>query len=388
MRSIGLVTTSRADWGIYRPLARAIDLDAELDLNLIVSGMHLSPEFGLTVEQIEAEGFEVAERVECLLSSDSPQGTAKSMGIGVVGFAQALERLRPDILLVLGDRFEMFAAALAAVPFNLPIAHVHGGELTLGAIDDSLRHALTKFSHLHFVSTEEYGRRVMQMGEEPWRVVVCGAPSLDNLAQMELWGKNELKEDIGLALEPPPLLVTFHPATRELSGAGEQVDELLEALAEIVRPVIFTMPNADAGSRAVAERVSAFTQKHHFAHIRDNLGSRKYFSLMASAAAMVGNSSSGILEAASFKLPVVNVGSRQQGRIRPQNVIDVPCQQGQILEGIGLALDPDFRAGLEGLQNPYYQGGAAAIIADHLKKIALDQNMTAKSFHDLGEANW
>jgi UDP-hydrolysing UDP-N-acetyl-D-glucosamine 2-epimerase len=383
MRTIGVVSVARSDYSIYLPVLRAIQAEPALQLRLIAAGMHLSPEFGLTVEAIEADGFEVAERVEMLLSSDTPEGIAKSMGLGVIGFAQVFARARPDILLVLGDRFEMAAAALAALPFKIPVAHIHGGEVTQGAIDDALRHAMTKLSHLHFVSTQAYARRVVQLGEEPWRVTVTGAPGLDNLANVKPLTTAELEGRFGFRLEPPPLLVTFHPVTLEYGRTEWQVRELLAALEAADLPVVFTAPNADTGGRVIARLIEEFVSRKPSTWLVDNLGTQGYIGMMAAAAAMVGNSSSGILEAASFELPVVNIGTRQQGRVRGKNVIDVEYESGAVLEGIRRAIDPDFRASLRGLANPYAgPQPAAEVIVARLKDVLLDQRLLVKSFYD------
>ena len=383
MRTIGVVTVARSDYGIYLPLLRKIQADPDLRLHLIVAGMHLSPEFGLTVKAIEADGFEIGERVEMLLSSDTPEGIAKSMGLGTIGFAQSFARFRPDILVVLGDRFEMHAATLAALPFKIPVAHIHGGEITQGAIDDALRHSMTKLSHLHFVSTEEYARRVIQLGEEPWRVIVSGALSLDNLHSVDLLTAHELEAKYGLHLDRPPLLVTFHPVTLEYEQTEWQVSELLAALNVFEMPLVFTAPNADIGSRTIFRMIREFVQAHASAQMVDNLGTRGYFSMMTIAAAMVGNSSSGIVEAASFELPVVNIGSRQSGRVRGANVIDVGYKQTSILEGLRKALDPQFHARLRGIHNPYGSGGASGKIVEVLKQVQLDDKLVMKRFHDL-----
>ena len=382
MRTIGVVTVGRSDYGIYLPVLRKIQADPELKLHLIVTGMHLSPEFGLTAKTIEEDGFEIGERVEMLLSSDTPEGIAKSMGLGTIGFAQAYARFRPDILVVLGDRFEMHAAAVAALPFRMPVAHIHGGEITEGAIDDALRHSITKLSHLHFVATEEYARRVRQMGEEPWRVIVSGAPSLDNLRTTKLLKREELAAQFGLCLDKPPLLVTYHPVTLEYDQTEWQVRELLGALRAFDLPVVFTMPNADTNGRIIAHMMEEFVKDHSLAQIVGNLGTQGYFSMMACATAMIGNSSSGIVEAPSFGLPVVNIGTRQQGRVRAENVIDVGYGRGEIIMGIRKALAPEFRARLQGLPNPYGNGHAADAIVKHLKEIALDNQLVVKRFVD------
>jgi UDP-N-acetylglucosamine 2-epimerase (non-hydrolysing)/GDP/UDP-N,N'-diacetylbacillosamine 2-epimerase (hydrolysing) len=383
MRTIGVVTTTRADYGIYLPVLRAIEADPLLRLHLIVTGTHLAPEFGLTVQAIEADGFEVSERVEMLLSSDTPEGIAKSMGLGTIGFAQLFARFCPDILVVLGDRFEMFAAALSALPFKLPVAHIHGGELTQGAIDDALRHSLTKLSHLHFVSTHEYARRVVQLGEEPSRVIVSGAPGLDNLHTVQVLEPSEVAARYGVSLEPPPLLVTFHPVALEYEQTAWQIGELLAALEACALPVIFTLPNADTSGRSISRMIERFVEATRQAYMVPNLGTQGYFSMMTHAAAMVGNSSSGLVEAPSFKLPVVNIGTRQQGRIRAANVIDVGYTQQEIVGGIRKATDPAFRASLTHLVNPYGSGQAAAAIVARLKDVILDDRLLMKRFYDV-----
>lgn len=383
MRTIGVVTVARSDYGIYLPVLRKIKADPGLQLKLIVSGMHLSPEFGLTVKTIEHDGFEIGERVEMLLSSDTPEGIAKSMGLGTIGFAQLYARSRPDILVVLGDRFEMHAAALAALPFKIPVAHIHGGEVTQGAIDDSLRHSITKFSHLHFVATRDYARRLFQLGEEPWRITVSGAPSLDNLESVELLKAHEIEERYGLCLSRPPLLVTFHPVTLEYEQTKWHIGELLGALEEVTMPIVFTMPNADTSGRIIIEMVERFVQTHPSAKIVANLGTQGYFSLMTLSSAIVGNSSSGIIEAASFKLPVVNIGTRQQGRVRSANVIDVGYSRAEIVAGVEKAVDPGFRDTLDGLINPYGCGRASEQIIARLKEIVIDDKLIKKRFCDV-----
>ena len=382
MRTIGVVTTSRADYGIYLPVLRKIQQEPDFELHLIVAGMHLSPEFGPSVSLIEDDGFDIGDRVEMLLSSDTPEGIAKSMGLGTIGFAQSYARFSPDILLVLGDRFEMHAAAVAALPFKIPVAHIHGGEITEGAIDDALRHSMTKLSHLHFVATEEYRDRVLQMGEEPWRVAVSGAPSLDSLHSMDLLQPQILATKYSLNLDPPPLVVTYHPVTLEYENTEWQVQELLSALDESEMPVIMTQPNADTRGRMVARMMVEYTQVNPRAQLVDNLGTRDYFSLMACAAAMVGNSSSGLIEAPSFGLPVVNIGTRQAGRVRSVNVIDTGNERREILQSIQKACRTEFRASLVGLPNPYGDGHASEVIVKRLRDVPLDDSLIRKVFVD------
>jgi UDP-hydrolysing UDP-N-acetyl-D-glucosamine 2-epimerase len=383
VRTIAVVTGSRADYGIYGPLLRTILSDQDLTLHLIVSGMHLAPEFGLTVRFIEQDGVPVHDRIEMLLASDSPEGIAKSVGLGIIGYAQSFSRNRPDMLMVLGDRFEMYAAAVAALPFRIPVAHIHGGELTAGAIDDALRHSMTKLSHLHFVATDAYAQRVIQLGEEPWRVTVSGAPGLDNLRTVNLLTREELETGYNLSLAKPPLLVTFHPVTLECNRTDWQVSELLHALHDADTPIVFTMPNADTSGRTVLRMIEEFVREHASARLVDNLGTQAYFSMMALASAMVGNSSSGIVEAASFKLPVVNIGSRQEGRVRAENVIDVGYQSADIARGLRLAGDPGFRATLAHVVNPYGDGTASPKIVSRIKEVSLDASLLVKHFFDM-----
>jgi UDP-N-acetylglucosamine 2-epimerase (non-hydrolysing)/GDP/UDP-N,N'-diacetylbacillosamine 2-epimerase (hydrolysing) len=383
VRTIGVVTVGRSDYGVYLPVLRRIQAEPDLRLHLLAAGMHLSPRFGLTVQAIERDGFAIGEKIEMLVASDSPEGIAKSVGLGILGFAQAYGRFRPDLLLTLGDRFEMYSAVVAALPFKIPVAHVHGGEITRGAIDDSLRHSITKLSHLHFVATQEYARRVAQLGEEPWRITVSGAPSLDNLQTLKLLSSQEIEAAYGLRLDPPPLLATFHPVTLEYEQAGWQIGEFLSALEAAAIPVVFTMPNADTGGSIIRNRISEYVRAHPSARSVENLGTHAYFSLMAQAVAMAGNSSSGLIEAPSFGLPVVNIGARQAGRVRGANVIDVEHDRASILSGIKKAIQPTFRAGLRQMQNPYGSGNAAEIIVEGLKTATLDDRLIIKKFCDV-----
>jgi UDP-hydrolysing UDP-N-acetyl-D-glucosamine 2-epimerase len=382
MTFVGVVTGARSDYGIYRSVLRGIAASDRLRLGLFVCGMHLSPEFGLTVGEIEAEGHPILERVETLLSSDSPQGVAASMGLGVLGFARAFSRNRPDILLVLGDRYEMFAAAAAAVPFGIPLAHIHGGEATYGVIDEAFRHALTKMSHLHFASTAAYAARIARMGEEPWRITVSGAPALDSIAVLSPLSREELERDLDCDLGAGPILVTNHPTTLECGPCREQTATLLEALARTGRPLIITYPNADTASRDVLDTIRAFVAATPRARLFTSLGARRYFSLLPHVAAMAGNSSSGIIEAASFALPVVNLGSRQDGRIRAENVIDAPYARPAIDQALEKALDPAFRDSLRGMANPYGDGRAAERIVHVLENAPSRDRLLFKKFHE------
>jgi UDP-hydrolysing UDP-N-acetyl-D-glucosamine 2-epimerase len=383
IRTIAAVTVARSDYGIYRPILREIVGRAGLRLHLIVSGTHLLPEFGSTVSAIEADGFSIGDRVEMLLGSDSPEAIAKSMGLGAIGFAQAYARVRPDLLLIVGDRFEMHAAVVAALPFRIPVAHVHGGELSFGSIDDAFRHSMTKLSHLHFVSTAAYARRVEQLGEEPWRITVSGAPGLDTLRTIQPLPAAEFSRRFGITPMEDFLLVTYHPATFGQESVAGQFRELAAALEESGRPVLFTMPNADTGGRELRVLIHAYVAAHPSAQAVENLGSEGYATALGLAAAMVGNSSSGIVEAASFALPVVNVGNRQDGRVRGANVIDCAARRDAISAALTRALDPAFRAGLAGVPNPYGDGSAAVCIVDRLAAENLGEALLLKRFHDL-----
>lgn len=377
-----MVTVGRSDYGIYRPVLRKISGHPDLRLALFVTGTHLSPEFGLTVSEIEKDGFPIAERIEMLLSADSPEAVGKAMGLGLIGFTQALSRSRPDILLVLGDRFEMFSAAAASVPLNLPLAHIHGGETTQGAIDESFRHAIAKMSHLHFAATEAYAKRLTQMGEAPWRVMVSGAPALDAMQHLPPADPVAFGTQYGVPVSPRPLLVTFHPETLAPHETRACVDSLLTALAAVRLPVIFTAPNADAGGRLIRERIEHFVASEKNGYLVENFGSHAYYDAMRLCAAMIGNSSSGIIEAASFELPVVNLGTRQDGRVRARNVIDVECDSGQIEHAIRRGLSPEFRAALRGMTNPYGDGQAADRIVQRLAEAELGDRILRKIFYD------
>ena len=380
LRRIGIVTVGRSDYGIYRPVLDAIRADPALELGLYVSGTHLSPAFEMTVREIEADEYPIVERIEMLVSSDTPSGIAMSMGLGTMGFARAFARNPPDILVILGDRFEMHAAAAAAVPFCLPIAHIHGGEITEGAFDNALRHSLTKLSHLHFASTELAARRIIAMGESPERVVVSGAPSLDNLGSFEPFDRSELHRHFGFQSEGPFLLVTYHPVTLEHKQTGGQIEELLAALEHIGLPSAFTRPNADTARHVINEAIDDFASAHANAVVLDNLGTRAYFSAMAEADAMVGNSSSGIIEAASLGLPVVNVGTRQAGRERSANTIDVSYNRSAIQDGIQRAVSPEFRRQISQVENVYGDGHAAERIVAKLKSVRIDDALLRKLF--------
>jgi UDP-N-acetylglucosamine 2-epimerase (non-hydrolysing)/GDP/UDP-N,N'-diacetylbacillosamine 2-epimerase (hydrolysing) len=348
--------------------------------------MHLSPEFGLTYQQIEADGFAIDAKVEMLLSSDSPVGIAKSMGLGVIGFADALDRLKPDILVVLGDRFEILAAAQVAMVACIPIAHIHGGETTEGAFDESIRHAITKMAQWHFVAAEPYRKRVIQLGEAPDRVFNSGAPGLDHLQCLDWLDRSSLEKSLGISLNSPTFLVTYHPATLGQQNSVAAMNELLAALDEFPHAtVIFTYPNADTGSRALIERLDQWVVANkHRAKAFVSLGQQRYLSLLRYADMVIGNSSSGLTEAPALKKAAVNIGDRQKGRLKASSVIDTAENKNAIVTAINKALSADFRADLPTTKSLYGSGEASRRIKDTLKVVA---RKTQKTFFDIEHAH-
>jgi UDP-hydrolysing UDP-N-acetyl-D-glucosamine 2-epimerase len=382
IRTIGVVTVARSDYGHLLPLLEEIRAAPDLGLQLFVAGGHLSKRLGATVRGIEADGWTVTDRVETMGKSDAPEDVAAGAGIGIAGFASAFARRRPDLVVVLGDRIEMLSAAVAALPLTIPVAHVHGGEVTEGAIDEQIRHAMTKLSHLHFPAAEVFAKRILQMGEEAWRVHCCGAPGLDRLARMAVVPRAELAARVGLPLRKPTVLVTLHPVTLEPEDTATHVEELAAALARVEGDVIVTAPGADTAHGTIMRRLEALAAARPHTRMVASLGDDTYCSLLREVDAMVGNSSSGLIEAPSFALPVVNVGSRQHGRLRAENVIDVGHGREEILAGLRRALDPVFRAGLAGLRNPYGDGRSAPRIVRVLAEVPLGRRLVRKRFVD------
>jgi UDP-N-acetylglucosamine 2-epimerase (non-hydrolysing)/GDP/UDP-N,N'-diacetylbacillosamine 2-epimerase (hydrolysing) len=376
-RTIAVVTSSRADYShLYWPL-RALAEDPAIRLKLIVLGAHLSPEFGLTIQEIEKDGFAIDGRIECLLSSDTDVGMAKTIGLATLSLADLLGSMRPDILLLIADRYEMLAPASVALALRIPVAHIEGGEISEGAIDDAVRNALTKMSHIHFTSTEGARARVIAMGEEPWRVHRAGAPSLDHLVKGKLGTREELEARLGIAIRPGAMLVAYHPVTL-LENTTEEADALFAALAKVDGQVLFCYPNSDAGSRSLIQRARIFLAERGSGHIFTNLDALTYWSLLAQVELLLGNSSSGIMETASFALPTVNVGIRQKGRERAANVIDVEPTVESILAGIARAKSVEFRKSLEGRINPYGDGHAAERIVGVLAGAPLGEKLLMK----------
>lgn len=380
-RRIAVVTTSRADYShLYWPL-KLLQAHPDVDLKLIVMASHLSPEFGMTVSEIERDGFAIAARVESLLSSDSDVGMAKSIGVAVLSLADALGAMRPDVLLLIADRYEMLAPAAVALSLRIPIAHIEGGEISEGAIDDAVRNALTKMSHIHFTSTEEAQARVIAMGEEPWRVHRAGAPSLDHLRRSRLPTREEVETRCGVDFRTPALLVAYHPVTLEHDTTVE-AEALFTALEQIAAngdaQILFCYPNADAGSRRLIERTRRFLEEHPRGKVFVNLDAVTYWSLLRQVQAMIGNSSSGIMETASFALPTVNVGLRQKGRERARNVLDAEANAEAIVTRVAEARSAAFRQSLAGMTNPYGDGHAAERILEVLTTVPLGPQLLIK----------
>jgi UDP-N-acetylglucosamine 2-epimerase (non-hydrolysing)/GDP/UDP-N,N'-diacetylbacillosamine 2-epimerase (hydrolysing) len=376
-RKIAVLTTSRADYShLYWPL-RDLEAHPEVDLRLIVIGSHLAPEFGNTVQEIEKDGFRIDTRIECLLSSDTDVGMAKTIGVATLSLADALGQMRPDLLLLIADRYELLAPASVALALRIPIAHIEGGEISAGAIDDAVRNAITKMSHIHFTGTDSARRRVIAMGEEEWRVHRSGAPSLDHLRRQTLFTREQLETRLELDLTRPTTLVVYHPVTLLRDTTGE-ADALFAALELLPEQILFCYPNADAGSRALIERTRAFLSHGRQGRLFVNLDSLTYWSLLRQVDLQLGNSSSGIMETPSFALPTVNIGLRQEGRERARNILDCPPDAKAILDRVQVARSAEFRASLEGMTNPYGDGHASEKIVHVLTTVPLSQELLIK----------
>jgi len=384
IRKICLVTGSRAEFGLLRPLLGEIANDSDLKLQLVVTGMHLESEFGLTYKEIEQDGFKIDEKIEISLNSDTPIGISKSVGFGISGFSEVYDKLKPDTIVILGDRFEILSAAIAAYIARIPIAHIHGGELTTGAFDDAFRHSMTKMSHLHFTSTEDYRRRVIQLGESPERVFNVGALGIDNIRGLKLLSKEELEKELDFKFQKHNLLVTFHPVTLEVNTSENQFKNLLDVLDELDRTgIIFTKANADIGGRVINKMIDQYvsnnTQK---AKVFASLGNLKYLSTMQFVDAVVGNSSSGIIEALSFKIGTINIGDRQKGRVRAKSVIDCKPTKKEIKASFEKLYAKEFQQGLATVTSPYGDGNTAKKIKAALKSFDTE-DILKKSFYDL-----
>lgn len=381
-RKICIVTGTRAEYGLLTNLMKQIQGEEDFQLQLVVTGMHLSPEFGSTYKQIELDGFRIDEKVEMLLSSDTASGVVKSMGLAMIGFADVFERLMPDIIVVLGDRFEILAVAQTALVMNIPIAHISGGEITEGAIDDSIRHAITKLSSLHFPANDEYKRRIIQLGEQPNRIFVVGDPGVENIRKLDYTSQFELENYFGFNLSKL-FLITFHPTTLEPSMAKSQLTELFLALDEFKDyNVIFTKSNADSDGRIINEMIDEYTAKNN-TRVRSyfSLGQKRYLSTLKIAKVVIGNSSSGIVEAPVLSVPTVNIGNRQKGRLKAESIIDCDIMKDKIVAAISQAISSDFINNLENMTLKYDGYETSSEIVEILKNLDFSI-LTKKKFND------
>lgn len=384
-RKVCVVTGTRAEYGLLRWVMQGIKDDPDLTLQIIATGMHLSPEFGLTYRDIELDGFHIDRKVEMLTSSDTSVGVAKSMGLGLIGFADALNDLKPDLIVVLGDRFEIFSAVAAALVARIPAAHLHGGEATEGLIDEAIRHSITKMSHLHFVAAEEYRQRVIQLGEQPERVLLVGGLGVDSIKRLKLLEKGELEASLDFRLGKKNLLITFHPVTLEKATAAEQMTELLAALDDLADThLIFTLPNADTDGRVLIEMVEQFVARHPNSRAYTSLGQIRYLSCIAQVDGVVGNSSSGLAEAPSFKKGTIDIGDRQRGRLKAASVIEAAPTRESIATALRKLYSEDFHASLSSIVNPYGEGGASEKIVATIKSVSLG-DILKKRFYDFGK---
>jgi len=383
MRKICVVTGTRAEYGLLRWVMQSIKDDPELALQIVATGMHLSPEFGETYREIEGDGFQIDRKIEMLLSSDTPSSISKSMGLGLIGFSDAFSQLQPDLIVVLGDRFEIFSAVSAALIACIPVAHIHGGETSQGVYDEALRHSITKMSHIHFVAAEEYRIRVIQLGECPKNVFLVGGLGVDNIKRLQLLDRDALESSLKLKFGLKNLLITFHPATLEATSAKRQMQELLNALVDFQdTQLIFTLPNADSSGRELMAMVKDFVDQNPNAYAFTSLGYLNYLSCMAQVDGVVGNSSSGLLEAPTFKKGTINIGDRQRGRLQSESVINCEPSRNDIALALKLLYSSEFQAGLSKVSNPYEQENSSAKVVEILKKHPI-AGITKKSFYDV-----
>lgn len=379
MRKVLVVTGTRSEYGLLYWTMKEIQNDKDLQLQLVVTGNHLVKEYGYTVEQIKKDGFLIDEEIDMIINSEKKSSIAKSMGIELIQMAQCFDRLKPDILLILGDRYETFVAAACAMMMNIPIAHMNGGESTEGAVDEQIRHAITKMSHIHFPGAEYYKERIIKMGEEPWRVYNVGQAGIENIKRLKLMEKSQLEVELNISFNKPVFLITFHPVTLDVENTENQISNLLDAIKDFNAKYIFTYPNADFGSKIIIDKINYFAKENNNAYIFYSLGQKRYLSLLKYANVMIGNSSSGIIESSIFKLPVVNIGDRQKGRLRNNNIIDVGYSKEEIECAIDKALfSKKFKESLNCIKNVYGDGNVSKRIANVLKSINIDEKLLRK----------
>lgn len=379
MRKILVVTGTRSEYGLLHNTMQEIKNSKELELLLIVTGNHLVSSFGNTVEEIRKDEFKIDDEIDMIINSDKKSALIKSMGIEMIQMAQSFDRLKPDILLILGDRYETFVAATCAMMMNVPIAHMNGGESTEGAIDEQIRHAITKMAHIHFPGAEYYKERIIKMGEEAWRVFNVGQAGVENIKRLELYSKEEIEKQLNIEFNKKIFLITYHPVTLESENVEMQIDSLLNALKDFDAKFVFTYPNADFGSKTVIDKINTFVERNKDAYVFSSLGQRRYLSLLNYADIMVGNSSSGIIESSTFKLPVVNIGNRQKGRLRSNNIIDTGYSKKEIVAGINKALfDEKFKSRLNDIENIYGDGTTSLQVIQVLKTIDIGKKLLEK----------
>ena len=384
-RKICVITGSRAEYGLLHLLMKEIKQDPTLELQTVATGMHLSKKYGETYKEIQSDDFIINKKVYSLVQDNSDAGTIYSVAKGLVGFVDVFKDLKPDLILLLGDRYEIFAAAVAAQIMKIPIGHIHGGESTEGLIDQAFRHSITKMSHLHFVAAEEYRQRVLQLGEDPTKVFLTGAPGLDRIKSMQLLTRDEIESDLKIKFLDKSLLITYHPVTLENNTEKCQINELLKALGQLSETtLIFTMPNSDPQSQNIREAITKFVMDHENAKAFTSLGQHRYFSLVAHVDAVIGNSSSGLIEVPSFKKPTIDIGDRQRGRLKPMSVVSCEPKEESILNAIEKIYSAEFLRSLTNVVNPFDFGGAATKILKVIKEVDLS-NVLKKKFFDLVE---
>lgn len=385
MKKVCVVTGTRAEYGILKPLLKKLKSDEKIQLQLVATGMHLSPEFGFTYKLIEEDEYKIDEKVEILLSSDTNVGIAKSMGLALINFSEVFNRLKPDLVVILGDRYEMFAIASTALIENIPIAHIHGGELTEGAIDDAMRHSITKMSYLHFTSTEEYRKRVIQLGEDPSRVFNVGAMGIEGINNTMIMDEREVKKELNIDLEKKYVLVTYHPETLSENNIKKEVNNLFEALSNFDElSVVLTKANSDAGGRIINKMIDEYSEKNKNRVVAyTSLGQFRYYNAMKYCAMVIGNSSSGIIEAPTFKIPTINIGDRQKGRIQAESVINCLADKESIIKSINKGLSEEFNNKIRDIENPYGEGDSSQKIMDVIKKYLFSDKKENKKFYDI-----
>lgn len=385
MKKVCIVTGTRAEYGLLKPVIEKIHKTSDLTLQLVVTGMHLSPEFGMTYKEIEADGYPVTEKVEMLLSSDTSVGITKSMAVALMGFGDCFEHLQPDVVVILGDRYEMLMVASAAMVAKIPIAHIHGGEVTEGAMDDAIRHSITKMSHLHFASTEEYRRRIIQLGEEPQSVLYTGALGVENIREEQLLDKAVLEESIGFSIDDNTIIVTYHPVTLEDIPSKVQFKKLLTVIKNNPKlRVIFTKANSDTDGRIINQMIDEFVKENAERCVAfTSLGRVRYLSALQYCVAVVGNSSSGVVEAPSFHIPTVNIGNRQLGRICADTVINCGYEAEEIQDALDKAFSEEFRKQLPNMNNPYEKTGTSELIVEKIKEMLSKDYRVKKHFYDV-----